>query len=266
MVGDLGVSRAQIRAMVVDDEPILVQALAQTLAREPDIEVIAECLSGPEAIAGIRKLRPDLVFLDIRMPGLDGFEVLEELEDVERPLVIFVTAYDQHALQAFAVHAVDYLLKPVGEKPLAAALDRVRAILAGQRRGEATEKVLHLLEHMESTRPRANRFVVRQGSAVQFVKAEDVEAIEAKGKTMRLHCGRRMYVIRESMTEIEKRLDPVRFVRTHRSWIVNIEKITEILTRHDRTFLLVLPGGNEVPVSRHYRASIEKLRNTPLVD
>lgn len=254
----------RIRALVVDDEPLLVRGLADMLAREADVDVVGECLNGLEAVSAIRRLSPDLVFLDIQMPGLGGFQVLEELEE-DLPLVVFVTAYDHYALQAFSVHAVDYLLKPVDAASFHAALERARALLRGQRPEEAARRVYDLLDHVESGRSRVSRFVVRDGSRVSFVKVDDVEAIEATGKYMLLHCGQRSHLIRETLATIEGRLDPARFMRTHRSWIVNLEGIGEIHPQGDRTAVLVLHGGRKVPVSRHYHDRLRRLTKDPLL-
>ena len=176
----------RIRTLIVDDEPPGVKAIRDLLDFESDIEIIGECFDGVQALQAIRRLKPDLVFLDIQMPGLDGFEVLEELSADELPLVIFVTAYDHYSLQAFAVHAVDYLLKPVGATELRASLDRVRLLMEGRQQQVVSQRLCALLEEVESRRPRSTRFVVREGERVLFLKAEDVEAIEATGNYMHL--------------------------------------------------------------------------------
>jgi len=256
----------RIRTLIVDDEPPGVKAIRDLLAREPDIEVIGECFDGEQALRAIRQLKPDLVFLDIQMPGLDGFEVLEELSEAEMPLVIFVTAYDHYALQAFSVHALDYVLKPMGEAELRASLDRARLLMEGRQQQDANRRLFALLEEVESRRPRSNRFVVREGERVIFLKAEDVEAIEATGNYMHLYSGRQSYMIRETLGNLEERLDPVQFVRTHRSWMVNAEKIKEVHPWNKGVYLLTVQGGTEVPVSRSYREGIDRLIRGTLVD
>jgi two-component system LytT family response regulator len=256
----------RIRTLIVDDEPPGVKAIRDLLDFESDIEIIGECFDGVQALQAIRRLKPDLVFLDIQMPGLDGFEVLEELSADELPLVIFVTAYDHYSLQAFAVHAVDYLLKPVGATELRASLDRVRLLMEGRQQQVVSQRLCALLEEVESRRPRSTRFVVREGERVLFLKAEDVEAIEATGNYMHLYSGKQSYMIRETLANLEERLDPAQFIRTHRSWMVNAERIKEVHPWNKGVYLLTVQGGTEVPVSRSYRDGIDRLIRGTLVE
>lgn len=235
-----------LRAVVVDDEPLLAQGLSRALTRR-GVEVLETCLDGPSAVDAIRRWRPDVVFLDIQMPGLDGFQVLEELAG-ELPLVVFVTAYDQYALQAFAVHAVDYLLKPVGDEALDVALGRVQALVQGCRSQEAAARVMALLEGVEGRRP--GRFVAKDGDRVRFIKEAEVEAIEATGKYMHLHLRGGSHMIRETLAALEERLDPARFLRVHRSWMVAIDQVAELRTLRDGSQELHLHSGRRVPVSR----------------
>ncbi len=254
-----------LRILIVDDEPPGVQVLRTLLAKEPEVEVVGEASNGVQALERIRTLRPDLVLLDIQMPGLDGFEVLEELTEEERPLVIFVTAFDQYSLQAFAVHAVDYLLKPPGAAELRGALERARLLVVGRQQREVARKLTGLLEEVEARRPRSHRFVVREGDRTLFLKAEEVEAIEATGNYMHLHIGRTSHMIRETLATLESKLEAARFIRAHRSWMVNAEKIREVRPGAKGIYVVVTHGGTEVPVSRSHREGIDALVRRTLV-
>ena len=253
-----------IRVLIVDDEPPGVKAIRNFLEREEDVEIVGECFNGPEAVEAIRRLRPELVFLDIQMPGLDGFEVLEELSPEEMPLVVFVTAYDQYSLQAFAVHAVDYLLKPPANSELREALGRARILLEGLKHKEASHRLRSLLAEVETHRTCFHRFVVREGDRVIFVKVQDVEAIEATGNYMHLYVGRSSFMIRETMANLEEKLDPAHFIRTHRSWMVNAEKIQKVEPWSRGVYLITVQGGAQAPVSRFYREGIDHLIRGPL--
>jgi two-component system LytT family response regulator len=245
-----------IRTLLVDDEPLAIEALRALLAAEPDIEIAGTCLNGLEAVTSIRSLRPDLVLLDVQMPGLDGFEVIEELEPAEIPVVVFVTAYHQYALRAFAVHAVDYLLKPVEPERFRDALRHAREILSGRHEQESSRRLLALLGDMETRRPTLDRFVVRDQDRVRFIKARDVDAIEAAGVYAVLHCGRDVFVLRDSLSALEGRLDSRRFLRVHRSWMVNVERIAEVNRAAGHPLEMRLATGLTVPVSRRHRAAV----------
>jgi len=252
-----------IRALIVDDEPLGVKGVRTLLTDEPDVEVVGECFDGRAAVQAIRELRPDMVFLDVQMPGLDGFEVLEELTEPEIPLIIFVTAFDQYSLQAFAVHALDYLLKPLSRPRFREAMQRARTTLEGRGQKDVNRRLLALLEEVEQRRQSLDRFVVRTPDRILFIKSEEVEAIEATGNYMHLFRGRESFIIRETLGTLEQRLDPVRFIRTHRSWIVNVERIKEIQTS-ESGYTILVQGGTKVPVSKGYRERIDALLDDPL--
>jgi two-component system LytT family response regulator len=245
-----------IRTLIVDDEPLALEGIRTLLAEEADIEVVGECLNGREAVAAIKALRPQLAFLDVQMPVFDGFEVIEELEPEEIPIVVFITAFDQYALQAFAVHALDYLLKPVEPGRFRAALSHVRETLAGRFERETVEKLLALLEEVESRRRSADRFVIRDGGRTVFIKAREVDAIEAAGVYAVLHRGCDSLILRESLSGLEARLDREKFLRTHRSWIVNADRILEIRGDRGGRLEILLSGGFTVPISRRHRAGV----------
>jgi two-component system LytT family response regulator len=215
-----------IRTLLADDEPLARERLRSLLQSAPDIELVAECVDGADAVAGIEKHAPDLLLLDIQMPELDGFEVLQAIA-TPPPAIIFVTAYDAFALRAFEVAAVDYVLKPIEPVRFERSLERARAKLGGARPG-VDDAVAALLAHVERERRGPERFVVRMGSRVSFVRADDVEWIEATGNYARLCAHGKTYLVRETMKSVEARLDPARFIRIHRSVIVHVDRIASM--------------------------------------
>ena len=253
-----------ISVLVADDEPLARKGLRVWLRSETDLTVVGEASSGQEAVRAIETLRPDLVFLDIRMPGLDGFQVLARAAPVHLPLVIFVTAYDSYALKAFETHAVDYLLKPLTERRLRQAIDRARWVLAAQ---EELEKkhggLLQMLESRESLQgqPPAemnngrylSRFAVRDDNRYLLVTAEQVDWIDSAANYVRLHVGASSYLIRMTMNELEQKLDPDRFARIHRSTIVNIGRVKEVTPDWHGEFDVKLVDGTNLRLTRTYR-------------
>jgi two-component system, LytTR family, response regulator len=237
----------------------------QLLAGEADVEVAGECRSGAEALAAIRAGAPDLVFFDIQMPEMDGFEVLAELDPARLPALVFVTAYDQYALKAFDFHAVDYLLKPFDGRRFREALARARERLAARDTADVGRRVLALLSDVQQRRRYLQRFAVRSAGRVVLVPARDVEAIEADGNYMQLHCASgQSHTIRETMDELVGSLDPQRFIRVHRSWVVNVDQIQELQSWFHGAHVLVLRHGRHVPVGRKYSEVIAGLlRNNP---
>jgi two-component system LytT family response regulator len=246
---------ARLRAVVVDDEPLARDLLRALLARDPEVEVAGDC-AGVEAAAAIGRLRADIVFLDVQMPEVDGFGVVAALPPGRAPVVVFVTAYDRYALRAFDVHAVDYLLKPVHEKRFAEALSRAKDVARARRAGAPGDGRLDALleDHARHTR----RFLVRTHEKTVVVDAQDVDWIEAADYYATLHVGPRAHLVRETLTDLARRLDPERFFRVHRSAIVNLDRVREIhpLFRGDAE--LVLAGGTRVRLSRTRRAEFKK--------
>src|SRR6266436_9042353 len=202
-----------IRAMIVDDEPLACERIRMLLDGEPELEIVSECRNGKDALQAIEKLKPDLVFLDVQMPELTGFEVLDRLDPVRMPVVIFVTAYDQYALKAFEVSALDYLLKPFDRERIRRALDRARAELDRRKDGLVNEKVLKLLSELQRSKKYVDRLIVRAGGRVLFLRADEIDWIEAAGNYVRLHAGKEEYLYRETMTKLEEQLNPERFAR-----------------------------------------------------
>ena len=257
----------RIRALIVDDEPLAVDNVRIALAAFPDVEVVGECGSGRAAVEAITRARPDLVFLDVQMPSLDGFGVIEEVGPDAMPHVIFVTAYDEHALRAFEVNAVDYLLKPFDDERFEAcvlhALARVRAARSGEA-GQTLSRVLDSLPTAMDTRPgeegspHAERILVREGERMRFLHTRDLDWLEAAGNYVRLHAGKERHLIRATLTELSSRLDPRRFVRIHRSTIVNVDRIHEIQPWAGGDYVAVLQDGQQLRVSRTYRDHLLK--------
>ena len=237
-----------IRTILVDDEPLATQGLQLRLQAHDDVEVVATAANGREAIRQIKTHKPDLVFLDIQMPGFDGFSVVQGLMEVEPPLFVFVTAFGEHALRAFEAQAVDYLMKPVDEDRLAATMDRVRQRLSERRSaGEASG----------DDPIAANRFEkminIRDQGQIFRVDVDTIERIDAAGDYMCIQTGDNTLILRETMKDLEKRLDPRRFQRVHRSTIVNLDLVKQVKPHTNGECFLVLDSGAQVKVSRSYR-------------
>ncbi len=244
----------KLRAIIVDDEPLARQVIRLLLARDPNIEVAGEC-TGVDAPSLVERTSPDIMFLDVQMPEVDGFDVIREIGASAVPAVVFVTAYDEYAIRAFEVHAVDYLLKPFDDERFARALAHAKtAVRANRKRPDPRVEAL-----AHERVPYVRRFLVRTRERVMVVNADDVDWIEAADYYVALHVGPKTHLLRETMAELEKRLDPERFFRAHRSAIVNVERVREIhpLFRGDCT--LLLSDGTRVKLSRTRRAELERL-------
>jgi two-component system LytT family response regulator len=248
-----------LRALIVDDEELARRGIRSRLERAGDVEVVAECRNGREAVDAIRRHAPDLVFLDVQMPGKDGFDVVASVGAGALPHVIFVTAYDRYALRAFEVHALDYLLKPIDDDRFDAALARARDALARERDGALGRRLASLLGEVGRGGERPERFVVRSGGRVVFVRAAEIDWVEAAGDYVSLHVGKRAWLLRETMTSIERKLDPERFARIHRSTIVNVERIAEMRSYDNGEYLVRLADGTELKLSRTHRAALQRL-------
>ncbi|TCP34288.1 LytTR family DNA-binding domain-containing protein [Sphingomonas sp. BK235] len=256
-----------IRTILVDDEPLAIQGLELRLAAHDDVEIIAKCQNGREAISAIKTHKPDLVFLDIQMPGFDGFSVVQGLMDVEPPLFVFVTAYSDHAIRAFEAQATDYLMKPVEEARLADTLDRVRQRLSERQSVGEAEKLKEVLaEHAPQAAAEigdggdsvnASRFEkminIKDRGQIFRVDVDTIERIDAAGDYMCIYTGDNTLILRETMKDLEKRLDPRRFQRIHRSTIVNLDLVKQVKPHTNGECFLVLDSGASVKVSRSYR-------------
>ena len=245
-----------IRTILVDDEPLAIQGLELRLAAHEDVEIIDKCQNGREAIRSIKTHKPDLVFLDIQMPGFDGFSVVQGLMEVEPPLFVFVTAYSDHALKAFEAQAIDYLMKPVEESRLAEKrgaeeVDRLKEVIAEI----APDSVENLTEHADQVS--ASRFEklinIKDRGQIFRVDVDTIERIDAAGDYMCIYTGDNTLILRETMKDLEKRLDPRRFQRVHRSTIVNLDLVKEVKPHTNGECFLVLGSGAQVKVSRSYR-------------
>ena len=254
-----------IRTIIVDDEKLAIQGLQLRLQAFPDVEVIDTCANGREAIRAIKTEKPDLVFLDIQMPGFDGFSVVKGVMEIEPPLFVFVTAYQEHAIRAFEANAVHYLMKPVDEDQLADTIERVRQRLAEKRSSEEAEKLKDVLaevapdaiENMPADEDGAGRYEkiinVKDRGQIFRVDVASIEHIEAAGDYMCIYTGDNSLILRETMKDLERRLDPRAFQRVHRSTIVNLDQVRQVKPHTNGECFLVLESGAEVKVSRSYR-------------
>lgn len=256
-----------IRTILVDDESLAIQGLALRLQAHEDVEIIETCNNGREAIRAIKTHKPDLVFLDIQMPGFDGFSVVQGIMEVEPPLFIFVTAYSDHAIRAFEAQAVDYLMKPVEEGRLADALDRVRQRLSEKRQVQEAEKLREVLAEVapqamsdfaaDDDAPASNRFEklinIKDRGQIFRVDVDSIERIDAAGDYMCIYTADNSLILRETMKDLEKRLDPRNFQRVHRSTIVNLSQVRQVKPHTNGECFLVLESGAQVKVSRSYR-------------
>ena len=254
-----------IRTIIVDDEKLAIQGLQLRLEKFPDVEVIETCANGREAIRKIKTEKPDLVFLDIQMPGFDGFSVVKGVMEIEPPLFVFVTAYEEHAIRAFEANAVNYLMKPVDEDRLADTIDRVRLRLAEKRSAEEAEKLKDVLaevapeamEQMPAEEETAGRYEklinIKDRGQIFRVEIDNIEYVEAAGDYMCIYTGDNSLILRETMKDLERRLDPRVFQRVHRSTIVNLDQVRQVRPHTNGECFLVLDSGAEVKVSRSYR-------------
>ena len=248
----------KIKALVVDDEPMARERVMSLLQHEEDVEVVGECSDGLQAVAAIQNHAPDLVFLDVQMPGCTGFGVIEAIGAERMPTVVFVTAYDEYALRAFEVHALDYLLKPFGRDRFQQTLQHARSSLERRRAGDLGRRLLALVNDIKPEAPRLERLVVKSGGRVFFLRTDEIDWIEAAGNYVRLHLGEESHLFRETMNRMEGRLDSRRFVRIHRSRIVNTERIKELQPWFNGEYVVILRNGTRLTLSRGYRDKLQE--------
>ena len=247
-------------AIIVDDEPLARERVRSLLAAEPDIEILAECANGPEAVAAIRREAPDMLFLDIQMPEMDGFQVLRAL-GTPLPIVIFTTAFDEHAVRAFEAQALDYLLKPFKPVRFRAAVARAREQLARQQPADVTKQLLALLDAKNSAAPQyLTRIAVRDRDRVRFVKTADIDWLEASGNYVILHAGRENHVLRETLSALETQLSPREFLRLSRSAIVNLDRVQQVEPMFNNEHVVVLADGTRLTLTRGLRELQERLK------
>jgi two-component system LytT family response regulator len=242
-----------IRALIVDDEPLARKRLKRLLTAEPDVEVIGECSNGREAIETIEAASPDLVFLDIQMPEIDGFAVIQAIPRERLPIIVFVTAYDQHALKAFEVHALDYLLKPFKQERFQTTLEHARSRLAKGDSSEAKTGLDALIEKVRAEQSYIDRFMIRSSDRIILVKAPDVDWIESAANYVLLHVGDKTHIVRETMRSLESKLCPKTFQRISRSAIVNLERIKELQPMGKGEYVVFLTTGQQLTMSRGIR-------------
>jgi two-component system LytT family response regulator len=250
----------KIRALIADDEPLAREWVRSAVAEDPDLEVIGEAGDGFEAAEAIRRLKPDLVFLDVQMPGLDGFGVLEALSPEEIPAVVFVTAFDQYAVRAFEAQAVDYLMKPFSRERVEEAVRRVRELVKGKSLEDFRESIAKIVEKIRRDRSYPEWVLLKAEGKNVFVKVRDIDWIESSRNNVRIHVGPTLYLLHETTSAIASRLDPKRFLRIHRSAIVNIERIRELHPWFNGDYAVILRDGTQLTLSASYRDRLREFR------
>jgi two-component system, LytTR family, response regulator len=264
----MGKTRKPIRAMIVDDEPLGRRGLRLLLKTDAEIEIVAEAGSGSEAVRLIAEHAPDILFLDIQMPGMNGFDVLEKIDTSGIPAIIFVTAFDQYALRAFEVHALDYLLKPFDDARFEKALRQAKLQVEQREINQLSQKLFALLEDREegpTEDARAERFkyltrlMIKSASRIFFLKVEEIDWIGAEDYYVKLHVGRKSHLLRETMNELESKLDPEKFLRIHRSSIVNLDRVKEMHAHFNGDYVVILHDGTELKLSRSRREQLQSI-------
>ncbi len=244
------------KVLIVDDERLSRRRVRRLLSLEPDCEITGECANGVEAVAALKQLRPDIIFLDVQMPEMDGFEAARAMAEA-RPLVIFTSAYDEYALRAFEVQAFDYLLKPFDGRRFRESLQRARARVECDRSGQLDRRAPSPPELPVPTRVTPDRIAVRNNGRVVFVKLTDIDWIEAADNYVCLHCGRETHIVRETMNELESRLNPAQFIRVHRSSIVNLDRVQELQPWFRGDYRVLLRDGTQLTLTKNHREKLE---------
>lgn len=249
----------KIRTVIVDDEELARDRIQTLLELQPDVEVVGVCTDGPSAVELIDRTQPDLVFLDVQMPGMDGFEVVENLERTKVPAIVFVTAHDAHALRAFEIHALDFLLKPFDQTRFEKALERARGRLTQPKETVLDSRLVTLLEELHEERKYSERLIVKSSGRVFFVRTEEIDWVEASGNYVKIHTKSDAHLLRESMKNMEAKLDPKTFVRIHRSAIVNIDHIKELEPWFHGEYIVILHDGTRLTASRVFSDRLSAL-------
>ena len=253
----------KIRVLIVDDEPIARTGIRRELGRDPDTEVVGECTNGRDAVSFIRERSPDLVFLDLQMPELDGFGVVEQVGVERMPVVVFVTAFDEFALKAFELHALDYVLKPFNSERFQKALRRAKAQARRAGAAELSGRLLSLIQDAgrapQGREPYLERVVVKTGGRIFFLSVAEIDWIEAADNYVRLHAGRESHLVQGALGRLESRLDPKLFLRVHRSTIVNVRRIKEVHTLFRGEYEIILQDGTRLSTGRGYRDRLQEL-------
>lgn len=258
-------SKTKIRVVIVDDEPLAREGVRLLLSKDSDFEISGEVANASKALEAVNKLHPDLLFLDVSMPGKNGFDLLKDIPSAIMPIVIFVTAHDKYAIPAFEVHALDYLLKPIIEERFAATLRRVKSYVRQKQQAHISQKLVSLLDQLQLAADRRaaggflERFAVRTGDVISFVPANEVDWIEAADYYAILHCSRKIHLVRQPIKELESNLDPKKFVRIHRSTIVKIDRIKEVQRLSDGGYEILLTDQTRLKLSRTYLPTLQEL-------
>lgn len=260
-------ARAVIRALIVDDEPAARDAIRSLLAGDADIRIVGECADGRSALRAIASTSPELLFLDVQMPEMDGFTMLRQLDPARLPVVVFVTAFDQYALRAFDVHATDYLLKPFDDDRFRDAVSRAKQSVRAGQLGRLSEELRALLDGVAPAAPQAaapggpylKRLVIKSGGRVTLLNVRDIDWIEAEGDYVKIHVGKAWHLLRETMKRLEIQFDPARFVRIHRSTIVNVERIKELQPYFRGEYVVILQDAKGLKLSRGYKEHLESV-------
>ena len=250
----------KIRTLVVDDEPIARARVVSLLKEEADIEVIGECANGQQAMSAIESTSPDLLFLDIQMPEVNGLDLARTIQSTGTPAVVFVTAYDEYALRAFEVHALDFLLKPFSAERFRSALGHAREQVSQRRKGAMVPKAAD----PERRAARPNRLMIKSGGRIHFVRMADIDWCEAQGNYVRVHVGPQEHLVRDTMSHLESELDPQQFVRIHRSTIVNVDRIQEMQSSFNGEYVVLLRTGTRLTLSRGYREILQARLGKPI--
>lgn len=254
-----------IRAIIVDDEPLARDKVQLFAKSEADIEVVGVCSNGHEALSSLSALKPDIMFLDIQMPEMNGFELLDRIKASPLPGIIFITAYDEFALRAFEFHALDYLLKPFDRERFSKSVEHARAIIQSSSQTEITKEQIHaLLGTIQQSPAKLERFIVKHNGRIIFLRLDEIDWMEAAGNYVNLHAGNDAYLVRETMNNIEAQLPSQKFIRIHRSSIINIDKIKELQPYFNGEYKVILQNNTQVILSRSYRENFTKLLGKPL--
>ena len=250
----------KIRTLVVDDEPIARARVVSLLKLEADIEVVGECANGRQAVSAIESTRPDLLFLDIQMPEVNGVDLARTIQSSGAPAVVFVTAYDEYAVKAFEVHALDYLLKPFSAERFRSALGHAREHVSRQRKTGP----LAPAPAREAFAGQRHRLMIKSGGRIHFIRTAEIDWCEAQGNYVRVHVGPQEHLVRDTMSHLESELDPQQFVRIHRSTIVNVDRIQEMQSSYNGEYVVLLRNGTRLTLSRGYRDSIQSRLGKPI--
>jgi two-component system LytT family response regulator len=247
-----------IRVLLVDDEPLAREMLREMLQNDPQVVIVGESCNGREALEAIRAHSPDVLFLDVQMPEVGGFEVLDSLGKGQIPYVIFVTAYDQYAVRAFEVHALDYLLKPFDQERFNVAWQRARVQIMRDRASGMDQRIVSLLEEMKAGKKYLERLVIKANGRIYFLEANEIDWIEAEGNYVSVHSAKKSHLLRETISSLESQLDPKKFVRIHRSSIVRIDQIQELQPWFHGEYRIILHDGTQLTLSRNHRDKLQE--------